>query len=134
MGAVQWSEDLSVGCKEIDTQHRALFALAAQLEAALDEDRQIVNKVIRELNSYYHEHFTTEERWMAQHRFPALAEHILEHEAFVEKLLHFELEHLAGNEDIAQEILDYLTIWLREHILGYDMHYAVYIRSKEGGA
>jgi hemerythrin-like metal-binding protein len=131
MSTIHWSDDLLVNIQEIDLQHRQLFNLFGELEkaVALGAGRQSLDRVIRELNVYVREHFTTEERWMHRHEFPFLPEHLAQHETFVDKLLNLELDHLGGRVDISQELLDYLENWLKDHIGGYDMAFAKYFRN-----
>lgn len=132
MSPIEWSEDLSVNIQEIDLQHRQLVALVGDLEKALDTgaDKQIMGRVIRELNVYVRDHFTTEERWMRRHEFPELDAHAREHEVFVDKLLHFELDHLSGRAEVSAELLDYLAHWFETHVSGYDRQYAKFFQEK----
>jgi hemerythrin len=130
MSTFHWSDRLSVHNQELDTQHRHLFTLIGELDKVmtLGTDRESLDRVIRELNVYVREHFTAEERLMQRHGYPALAQHAAQHEAFMDKLLHLELDHLGGRVDISRELLDYLENWLTEHVGGFDLAYAAYFR------
>lgn len=132
MAAIRWSHDLSVGIQEIDLQHRQLVELMSSLDKALalGQDKELMGRVMRELNTYAREHFTTEERWMERCEFPGLTEHAAQHGIFVEKLLHFELDYLGGQAGLSREVLVYLLDWLKKHIAGYDQLYAKYFREK----
>jgi hemerythrin len=132
MSQIQWTDKLSVDIQEIDLQHRHLIGLIAELEKALSvgADKEILGKVIRDLNTYVREHFTVEERWMKRHSFPGLGDHMTQHEAFVEKLLHVELDYLADRTELSADLLDYLMLWIEEHVTGYDQRYAEYFRAK----
>ncbi|WP_243364492.1 bacteriohemerythrin [Fundidesulfovibrio terrae] len=128
MAKVQWSEELSVNIQEIDLQHRQLVALIAELETALAEGhgKDVLGGVIKELNAYVREHFTTEERLMRKYGFPGLPAHAAQHEAFIEKLLHVELDYLGGKADLPEDLFDYLMDWLKVHVTGFDQLYASY--------
>lgn len=132
MAVVQWSDALSVNIQEIDLQHRQLVELIVALETAMNDgaDKEIMGRVIRELNTYVREHFTTEERWMARCEYPGLKSHAAQHEAFIETLLHFELDYLGGRKALSADLLAYLMKWFEEHILGFDQLYAQYFREK----
>jgi len=132
MASVQWSDALSVNIPEIDLQHRQMIALVAELEKALEDgaDKEIMGRVIRELNTYVREHFTEEERWMARYEFPGLKGHAAQHEKFVETLLHFELDYLADRKELSTELLAFLMSWFTEHILGFDQQYAHFFQEK----
>jgi hemerythrin-like metal-binding protein len=128
MGKVQWSDALSVNIQEIDLQHRHLVNLIAELETALGEGKgkDVLGLVIKELNTYVREHFTTEERLMRKYEFPGLDDHAAQHEEFIEKLLHVELDYLGGKADLPEDLFEYLMDWLKVHVTGYDQLYANY--------
>ncbi len=132
MTAIAWTDDLSVNIQEIDLQHRHLVELFGDLDKALAEgaDKDILGRVLKELNVYVRDHFTLEERWMNRHAYPRLKEHVAQHEMFVEKLLHFELDFLGGKAEVSRELLDYLEDWLVNHVRGYDQGYARYFLDK----
>lgn len=121
-----WSDSLSVNHKEIDQQHMRLVELLADLELAhaAGEGKDILSRVIRELNDYVREHFSTEERLMHRIGFPGLDAHVAQHEAFVEKLLHFELDYLGDRAELSHELLIFLQRWFEEHVTGFDQEYA----------
>lgn len=132
MTAIAWSNGLSVGIQEIDLQHRRLIELFGELDRAVAQgaDKEFMAKALKELNAYVREHFTLEERWMSRHGYPRLAEHAAQHESFIEKLLHFELDFLRGESGVSREILDYLEDWLKEHVSVQDQDYARYFQEK----
>uniref|UniRef100_A0A7C3WBY7 Bacteriohemerythrin n=1 Tax=Fundidesulfovibrio putealis TaxID=270496 RepID=A0A7C3WBY7_9BACT len=125
-----WTDTLSVGIAELDAQHRSLVELLATLHRAVlaGEDRQIMSGVIKQLNAYMRDHFSSEERWMEAHAFPGLAEHRTLHVDFAERMVHFELDFLAGQADLSRELLRYLSDWLANHIMGADQLYAAHFR------
>lgn len=130
MTPIQWSEDLSVDIQEIDIQHRQLVELLSGLEASSGKslDRESMTQVIRELNDYVREHFTAEERWMARFNYPGLDKHAIQHEEFIDRLLHLELDYLGGKGDITLELAEFLSRWFIEHVSGSDQLYAKYFR------
>lgn len=132
MSVIQWTPDLSVNIQEIDLQHRRLIELIADLEQAMlkGEDKQVMNRVISELNAYVREHFSLEEKWMTRFGYPGLREHAAQHEAFIERLLHFELDHLGGRAEVSRELLDFLVGWFRGHVTVHDQLYAQFFLDK----
>lgn len=132
MPPIQWSDELSVNIQEIDIQHRQLVDLLADLEATLDKgaDREMMTRVIRELNDYVREHFTAEERWMARFNYPDIDKHAAQHEWFVDKLLRLELDYLGEKSDVTRELVEFLMRWFLEHVSGSDQQYAAYFRER----
>jgi len=49
-----------------------------------------------------------------------------QHEAFVEKLLHVELDFLGGKTELSDDLFEYLMHWLQVHVTGCDQLYAKY--------
>lgn len=129
MTVFAWNESLSVHIQEIDLQHMRLVSLLADLDAAhaAGAEREIMARVIRELNDYVRDHFTAEERLMAKYAFPGLEAHVALHAFFTEKLLHFELDYLGGRADISDDLLEFLGKWFHEHVQGADQLYAAFV-------
>jgi len=132
MATFTWSNALSVNIQELDLQHRHLVELIAGLEDAVEAGagKQALGDVLRELNSYAREHFTLEERMMATRGYPDLQQHAAQHEVFVDKLLHYELDYLGDRIEITREVLDFLIGWLKEHVADHDQLYARYFLDK----
>jgi len=128
MAVLEWSPALSVNIQEIDLQHRQLVELVAALRNAHSTGaaKDIMVPVIRRLNDYVREHFTAEERWMERYGYPELAEHRKLHDAFINTILHFELDFLNDRSEVSGELLDFLEQWLVLHVTGADQRYAAF--------
>jgi hemerythrin len=125
MQFLEWKETYNIGIKEIDNQHRGLFDLISKLSTTqrYETTGQYFLATLNKLVEYARIHFATEERYMREAQYPALAEHQQEHRLFfpeVEKLMN-DLER--KQPDIQQKILDFLKEWYMSHILGTDRDY-----------
>jgi hemerythrin len=120
---VEWSEKLSVGMPEIDDQHKELISILNRLHAAMSEGKGkvVLKDTLADLADYTVTHFYTEERYMARYRYPKLAEHKAEHEAFVSKVKKFQLDFEAGNATMSIDLMKFIKDWLVTHITGTDM-------------
>ena len=120
---VEWSEKLSVGMPEIDDQHKELINILNRLHAAMAEGKgkMVLKDTLADLADYTVTHFYTEERYMTRYRYPRLAEHKAEHEAFVAKVKQFQADFDAGKATMSIDLMKFIKDWLVTHITGTDM-------------
>ena len=120
---VEWSDKLSIGMPEIDDQHKELINILNRLHTAMAEGKgkAVLKDTLADLTDYTITHFYTEERYMTRYRYPQLAQHRVEHEAFVAKVKKFQEDFDAGNATISIELLRFIKNWLVNHISGTDM-------------
>lgn len=132
MSFFQWNESLSVGISQIDQQHKKLVELVNQLFTAMSEGKgnDVLDKVLAELVGYTRSHFSTEERLMQQHGYPALAAHQSEHKAFTDKVGVMVSEFKSGKVALSNKVSAFLRDWLKGHIMGTDKKYAPFLQEK----
>lgn len=137
MAACPWTGAMSVGVPALDSDHRCLVRII-NLLAEVDhgaEARSTIETVLDTLAMYARYHFAREERLMEECGFPASQVHRAEHEEFTDNIHGLRLG-LGGRAtpDLAKELFDYLTGWLRHHILIQDMAYKPYVRAASAAA
>ncbi len=127
-----WDESLSVGISWVDTQHQKLINLINHLASVMEsgQERQALGAVLLELKKYTESHFFAEERMMEAHSYPELGFQKIEHAAFIEKLREFSSDISRGKDFVGVRVLDFLKVWLKEHILVEDMKYGKYFQEK----
>jgi hemerythrin-like metal-binding protein len=120
-----WNEEFSVGHKLMDDQHHWLFDILNRLkQKRIQNDKDLLLASIEELFQYCREHFHSEEALMEDISFSQLAEHKKEHEAFKNRILELQEEAKIKETDYIQnEVVDFLTDWLKHHILNKDKQY-----------
>jgi len=126
----EWQPEYSVHVAALDAQHRHLFSLLLEIEAALDRGQgtKAAERIIPGLIAYTQYHFGEEERLMALHSFPGLGAHKQEHEILTRRVLLFKKSHDEGKPAVPMSLLIFLREWLTKHILGTDMQYAEFFR------
>jgi hemerythrin len=79
-----WKDELIVGLKEIDDEHKELFSLFQSLSADIsaDKDMPIIESAVVYLDDYTKGHFEREERYMKDLKYPAQEDHKKEHKKF----------------------------------------------------
>lgn len=124
-----WDSSLLIGVKAIDEQHKALFDeihfLQGQISAG--HGQHVVDGVLSFMDKYVAEHFEIEEALMESLDYPEIEAHRREHQRFIGKSLRFELDIHAGDANLPQNMLDFFTNWLIQHIGSSDKQLGAYI-------
>jgi hemerythrin len=126
-----WTASLEVGHAEMDGEHRGLYGLTLQAAECLDRgDAGGVVGVLSALFTTSVTHFEHEEALMRQSAYPALAEHLEAHRAFM-------LDFGKLREEVRARGLSPLfrlwfgsrfQDWLRYHIRGQDVQFYRHLR------
>lgn len=126
MAFMKWSDDLSVGVGEIDSQHKHLISLINDLHDAMREKRgkDVLGKVLADLAAYTQYHFTTEEQYMQKFGYLGFAQHQREHRAFIAKVGEFAKGFEEGKLGVSIQVMNFLRDWVATHIQGSDIRYS----------
>ena len=119
---INWSDSLSTGVNEQDAQHKKLIYLINQLYDAVQADKVvgIHEEILEELLHYTENHFSYEEKLMAQYNYAETAIHIDEHAKFTQTIIKLTKELDSGTALITIEVIDLLFRWLMNHIIKTD--------------
>jgi hemerythrin len=130
---VEWTESLSIGIEEIDSQHKELlehfdrFLIACKSSKGIEELKILLNF----LDGYVIKHFSDEEGIQRKHLYPGYATHKLEHNSFVARLN--ELKEEIYSEGIALhhviETNHMLLQWLIHHISTVDVQLGKFLKN-----
>ncbi len=125
-----WQDSFSVGVKEIDEQHKKLISMINSLYSAIKKGKgqTILQDILEGLVQYVDEHFGTEEKYMEQYNYPGYLAHKKEHNKFTEQVLEVYQDFEQGKQVLTLELLDFLKKWLKNHILGTDKKYALFLK------
>lgn len=117
-----WSDEYSIDIEIIDKQHQNLFALINQLYDAMikGETKEVMADILAELIKYTQTHFVNEEQLMRAKHYSGYTFHKSQHDDFIKKVGDFQHDFLAGRIGVDIEILNFLTGWLKNHILKQD--------------
>ena len=127
-----WNESYSVKIHALDSQHKRLVDLIAQLQEARAEGRvrETLGRILAELILYTEHHFATEERLLELHGYPDLTTHKAIHAAFTQKVLDFQSRFASGKVVLSVQMMRFLRGWLIGHIQGIDMNYSEFLNAK----
>jgi hemerythrin len=126
MALIEWTEDFSVSVEEIDKQHKKLVAMINNLHDAMTQGKgnDYIKEIIDELVQYSIYHFATEEKYFDKFSYPDTEKHKQIHKDFIAKVSDFRKEYNEGNVMLTIEVMEFLSNWLQNHILGDDMEYS----------
>ena len=130
--ALVWSDDLALGVKEIDTQHKRWIELVQAFQAAVAEGRSQdeVYRTLAEAVIYTENHFASEQKVMERAGYPFLADHLIQHSLAWEQLHAFTTGNVP-EEDIADYLATFLPQWLMLHINSADRQFARWLKERD---
>lgn len=136
MALIIWDDSLCMGLPEIDRQHRKLVSMINQLdqESRAGKGRNVISEILDELIIYSATHFRMEEKYFDQFGYADSELHKQEHAALAEKIDKFAAELNSADAGargaVIAELMNFLSIWWKYHILETDMKYAALFREK----
>lgn len=132
MDIINWQDSFSVGVAEIDIQHKKLLAMINRLieEQKVLTDPKTIADLLMEMTDYAEEHFRTEEYLMAEYGYEQKTAHEKKHRTFIDTTVSFYSATDIGPNILSNALLEYLSSWLVDHILGEDMKYREFFQDK----
>jgi hemerythrin len=132
MALIAWNDSLSVKVAEIDQQHRKLITMINELNDAMKigKGKDALGKILDNLSNYTATHFGTEEKYFAKFGYPDTANHKREHALFVQKVSAFKDGLKSGKLTLSIEVINFLSDWLKTHIMGTDQKYSQFFNAK----
>ena len=123
---LEWKEIYSVNNKRIDEQHKNFFNLVNKLMYLDNSDIAGKKNILKELSDYADYHFSDEENFMGECKYPYLEEHHKIHEDF-KKII----ENLSKDTEKIKEIdlFEFASDWLIKHILNVDQLFAIWYKT-----
>jgi hemerythrin len=130
----EWTSGYSVGVPAMDSQHRKLIGYMNGFHEFHGAGRlREAQSALASLLRYTRIHFLEEEVLMERHRYPDLAGHRAAHRQLLviaEKLARAYMQDPISRN--AENMGNYLKVWLAHHILGMDQRYAPFLSEGEG--
>lgn len=123
---ITWTQAMSVGNVDLDSDHRQLISIVNRLWMAHGMgNRQIIEFVIDDLVHYTEFHFAREESMLERVGFADRERHFRIHRNICRRLEEFRWEYFQGiRDEVRSGLLEFVTAWLNRHILEEDMQYS----------
>ena len=133
MPLMTWTEEMSVGVKVLDNDHKELIRLLNELNDGIEagRTRATLESVLEGLLRYTKVHFAREERFFAQTGFPGAAAHKAEHDHLTRRVMNLQSRFESGQSlELALEAINFLKQWLAGHVQGCDQKYTSHLNAK----
>jgi hemerythrin len=133
MQLFQWGKQYDVFSPQLDAEHREVFRLGGDLHKAVTSKapKARVNELLRALIGKAEDHFSHEERLMREMRYQAYDWHKGQHDGVRRRVKAFVRRIEAGDGGAAEELLQYLASWMRDHTAVTDRMMSARLRAYE---
>jgi hemerythrin-like metal-binding protein len=124
---------IAVGHPEIDSQHQKLIDLVNRLHDAMSKGkgRDVLGRILVELEDHTKYHFGTEEGLMDKHAYPGTFAQKQKHKELVGQLSAIMADAKQGKLTVTMETMNFLRSWLTDHIMGMDKKLSAFLSAKE---
>jgi hemerythrin-like metal-binding protein len=140
MDIFEWNDNkMSLGIKLIDEQHKELLNIINLLANSISNSSQKedILDIVDKLIDYASYHFKTEEELFDKFNYTQRKHHTNEHNDFAKKFIDLRAEVIDGEYykeespiNIAEDMFDFLTYWLINHILYEDRNFVELFKEK----
>ncbi len=119
---IKWDDKYSLGMSIVDEEHKEFIGIINKANLAKEHNYnpEEIREVLREMTNYALTHFKTEESYMKVFNYPYYQDHKEEHRDFHIETNAYLYKLMKGESQVANEILEYLKLWLINHIQGTD--------------
>jgi hemerythrin-like metal-binding protein len=127
-----WTPKLEISIKSIDEQHKKLVEMINHLHRAMKMKlgSKEAGQILNDLAEYTVYHFGYEEKLFEKHEYPEYEEHKKIHVNLVAKVMEFQEEFKSGKAALSIDLMDFLTDWLKNHIMVTDVQYVPFFKDK----
>ena len=129
-----WTDKLAVGVKEIDIQHRVLFAKINDLLKAIDSQDgcELIEGFFDFLEEYAGSHFAMEQKAMGVYRYPDMAAHLEQHKIFNRAIseLRRSFKETGVTDKLTAELKKRLCDWLVDHVSEVDKVLGAFLKPR----
>ncbi len=122
MAFLDWSDELSVDYRLLDSDHKRLIDIINKLHDSSQNsaDRTAVLTLFGELISYTRTHFVHEETLMRKTAYPQFIPHKIAHDRLISQIEDLSKRYAAGQIGLSQDTIVYIRTWLCDHIVEVD--------------
>lgn len=131
MEKIKWGDQYSVNLLDVDENLKKIADIVnkiVELKSSQRSDDEELLETFADLTEFVRVYFPHEESYLIKYKFPELTQHKKEHKKFVKKLNAFRRWFVEDPNNLSEDVVDYLTGWLKLHILEYDMKFGPFIR------
>ena len=122
MATIEWRDDYDTGQKVLDDQHRQLVEILNSLEDAVrrERGRPVEDAILKDLVGYTQEHFSFEEKLLADAGYAGFAELQRRNRLWIREIERVHYERLTADRPLTPEFRRALRNWLQDHLVQGD--------------
>ena len=132
---MQWTDDLLVGDKTIDDQHKELFRRIGELVDAVKkkECKFLIDDTFKFIEQYVIKHFSDEEKIMLDQGYPGYDEQKAAHDRFIEDLRALKDELKLEESSYTRSVYTNQIVvdWIVAHIKQSDKKLGAFLKAKD---
>jgi hemerythrin len=121
-----WKPEYSVNDAILDNHHKQLFTVLNSVYENVMNSSELdsVLPKIDELSEYTKYHFSAEELYMKEKKFPVTDDHIAKHTEFTRKIRELRESYHNNDLEVSKDLIVVLGEWLLQHVLKEDIKYS----------
>ncbi len=123
-----WSDELSVGNKQLDSQHQKLIEVCNRASACAESGSPEFHAILNDFAALVDEHFEAEEILLEKNGCPTLEAHKASHDMHRERIVELLLSGSSGHVD-ERRLAQVATAWLLEHMTEVDLPARAYMKA-----
>lgn len=125
---MNWESRFELGVAAMDAEHKGLIAAMNDVHDldAKGASKPTIDAAITKLATLTKQHFADEEKHMESIGFPDRRTHAIIHAGLLEKFGALHTSFKTGDGKVDRAFFDFLSFWLRGHIMGIDRKYAAH--------
>jgi hemerythrin len=127
---IKWDQSYELNIPVIDTQHKQLFALLNELDENLRRGVKVstIADVLTRTQQYVVRHFSLEEKYMKDSKYPGLDAQIAAHRYFTNRSTTIveEFKRSGLTPSVVQSLKQELSEWIKNHIMVLDVAFGKY--------
>jgi hemerythrin-like metal-binding protein len=129
-----WSDALATGNSFMDDEHHLLVERVDAVLEAIAKGRAsaLLRSAINDLVVYTRAHFGQEEAHMQRIHFAGLEAHKEDHANLLKQLDALQQDLDAGSHISAMDLYNFLTRWVKNHIVNFDTQLAAALKEAPG--
>ncbi len=119
---IKWEDRFSVNVSKIDEEHKFFILIINKVIVAKqgNNKHEKISDALNEMTAYALSHFKSEEAYMLDLDYPEYQQHKEEHKEFIKTTVSFCKRVMNRDNNIIDDLFEYLGQWLVEHIQGTD--------------
>lgn len=131
MALLNWHPNYTVNVGEIDKQHQKLIEMINSLHEGMKagKGKEVLGNILNDLVKYTEFHFRYEEKLFEQYVYPETLTHKRQHSDLVNQVLDYKQNFDSGKSVLSMEVMNFLKIWLTDHIVGSDKKYSGFLNN-----